>query len=1194
VLLFLPFVFNITSIDPDCTATGTPDKGEFDFYDSGKADYVLYIIICETGSCYLNDMQNGGLKLLDVIQNEYKTTGSTLELTTLYSDGLKDWSGNFYSPDWSKYTQVWVADLSSSTDVASPMMDIYAKVGTWYNSRGQPHIICDGRYISSLWPAAAANSYYTNIPRPERTFILNYFANLRVRGGGLALLTDHNVFNYGINEINRLIGINDFYGYFYLEPYLMEIDIGSSIFQYPKKSYYNISTIGDYRPTIPTYWPTRTALDLGIFIDDSSTAFTPFNNQPNGKFLYQIGWHRGHLDEPGIATTIRGQVGFLIEIVTPVCNQRFQNDDTISFIVRVVKGGSGSITYTWTSSLSGAFLSNAVDAAANITKKASDFVLGTHVITVLAVDSSKLQAQAKVRISIVYLTGNEKCFAAAWNHGSDVYELFPIKRNKTAVDYFSYGVPVPDSSNLGDKFEEARTGQYFFYQEPNGDVRVISVFGSGVDKSVPGRAYADLIVTNQGNASYEQIAPALQFSSFPYNAVSGIGSATYTFGATSSGFVFGPLSTTLDFCVNLYFDRSKEDNLDVLKLRSHARPSNETSSTQPIVFFANAPLLTTSLQLCYGQCHCADKQLASLTDKFSNRAVKFGLNGVIGNYSQGVTCTWNIIPNTPDTVWGISLYFDAFDFGTGDQLQVFEGSTQNTIYTGRTIPPNLLSNFGTLKAIFSSDNDNSTGLGFYVEYWVLPQLNQIVPDHVPSEQMTPIVVHGANFIDSPNLMCLFDGVPTPAKYIDVHTIGCVAPMHAIGTYRFEVSNDGKRYTLTDGTKFPNVNITWYDATCDNITDCALCAKKNSCEWCNILANPGASFCQPLKGVKQCLPPNVLDNTQCCSQCQNFNSCSGGGKCNCNNTCTCDANHYSIPPDCSCVKCPVNLITGNVCSFDVIGQKLGLACQCNGSCNCPKGFWGKDCSCIICDGTNGVQCGGHGTCQCDGNCTCNPGYISTTVLRKKCDCSTICPKNCSGHGNCSCGSCICDPGSALLQDCSCKEKCDKDCNGNGNCACDGSCQCFQGFNGTLCDVKLDCNLSCDACQAQSYCGWCPKDVNLTTNVTGKCYHKSDKLDSSNCLASDLLRGGSCATFVVQNVPPVNPIGTYIAIAAGFAVLAALAAILAFALKKSETKSDILLNGQDPFGGAQGVQSPLYQADKTVGQNVLFQSKTDAEL
>jgi len=295
---------------------------------------------------------------------------------------------------------------------------------------------------------------------------------------------------------------------------------------------------------------------------------------------------------------------------------------------------------------------------------------------------------------------------------------------------------------------------------------------------------------------------------------------------------------------------------------------------------------------------------------------------------------YNIQPNTPDPIWGISLYFDEFDFATGDSIEIFEGSTTLGTFSGKTIN-DILSDATTMKVTFQSNADADTGRGFEINYWVLPGLTQITPDRVPAQQNTIIKVTGFNFINSKFLTCQIDGrLNIPGTYIDSKTISCVIPERDPSlfqlnvAYNFEVSNDGRRFTLTDGTVSGrnNVTILYFDATCSDITDCAACIGKN-CDWCND-PNATLSKCYPKGGAGVC--PDL--DTDCCRKCQPLSGCKGNGKCECNNTCTCNIDYFQNPPDCSCKKCPTHPNGQHCGGTDPSGRLIGT-CDCNGTCIC---------------------------------------------------------------------------------------------------------------------------------------------------------------------------------------------------------------------------------------------------------------------
>jgi len=126
-----------------------------------------------------------------------------------------------------------VVDLSSEADNTATKVNAMKKVAAWWEQRGRPHVILDARYISSCWHPRKSSIYDKDV-----ALIENYFVNLRIRGGGLFLGTDHHVFQNGINEIPKAIGIKQFCCYFHVPPYKMMIDHENPIFNYPQIAYY--------------------------------------------------------------------------------------------------------------------------------------------------------------------------------------------------------------------------------------------------------------------------------------------------------------------------------------------------------------------------------------------------------------------------------------------------------------------------------------------------------------------------------------------------------------------------------------------------------------------------------------------------------------------------------------------------------------------------------------------------------------------------------------------------------------------------------------------------------------------------------------------------------------------------------------------------------------------------------------------
>lgn len=185
---------------------------------------VLYVNILPG---YDSDMYLGFTKLRDLVKQYYPASSVDVRIDS----GSSTHSQQFYAltpsasilPNLDGYTQIWVADLAPYGDNSATQMASYQKIANWYKGQGtyvvnefttlpfdSPHLILDGRWISSLWSVSV---YGANSFRPNIKLIENYFVNLAVRGGGLALLTDHaNDFTRGINEINNFINIGGFYG----------------------------------------------------------------------------------------------------------------------------------------------------------------------------------------------------------------------------------------------------------------------------------------------------------------------------------------------------------------------------------------------------------------------------------------------------------------------------------------------------------------------------------------------------------------------------------------------------------------------------------------------------------------------------------------------------------------------------------------------------------------------------------------------------------------------------------------------------------------------------------------------------------------------------------------------------------------------------------------------------------------------
>lgn len=169
--------------------------------------------------------------------------------------------------DYGDFDQVWVYDLVTGPDNSATQMANYQNIANWYNGLAAKNLIVDGRIISSApgWTAAGGFA-------PEDAWIQSYATQLDTHGGGMVLGTDHDVFQLGINQINQLININPFSGFFG---------------QYPTSQ-------AQVDPLSPLYVPIGNCVDapaLPCINDNSTTGFAPAGAQPNGQFLTPVAYH---------------------------------------------------------------------------------------------------------------------------------------------------------------------------------------------------------------------------------------------------------------------------------------------------------------------------------------------------------------------------------------------------------------------------------------------------------------------------------------------------------------------------------------------------------------------------------------------------------------------------------------------------------------------------------------------------------------------------------------------------------------------------------------------------------------------------------------------------------------------------------------------------------------------------------------
>ena len=175
--------------------------------------------------------------------------------------------------DYSTFDQIFVYDLYHSTDKNAAQMGNYEGIANWYNGLTDQNLILDGRIISSDVTWTSANSMSS-----EEDWIQNYATQLDLRGGGLMLGTDHDAFQSGINEINALIGVNAFSGFFGSYPTSQAVvDPNSPLF---------VAGLDSCRADATT----------NCINDNSTTGFVATGLQANGQMLTPVAYHGAALD----------------------------------------------------------------------------------------------------------------------------------------------------------------------------------------------------------------------------------------------------------------------------------------------------------------------------------------------------------------------------------------------------------------------------------------------------------------------------------------------------------------------------------------------------------------------------------------------------------------------------------------------------------------------------------------------------------------------------------------------------------------------------------------------------------------------------------------------------------------------------------------------------------------------------------
>jgi hypothetical protein len=211
---------------------------------------------------------------------------------------------------------------------------------------------------------------------------------LKSRGGGLLLGTDHSFggplsdsYTLGINSVNVLIGLNQFFGQFGLGMTHIAVDTNSPLMKSPN--------------------------DLGsVLWADYTPGEVPFGLQPNGKMLNSLAWYLGNQETPGISTTIDKTNGYRVWITSPPSSSIYLSGQPITFSVDQTNGFP-PYRYTWTSDKDGLL-------GTGTTLICSSLSTGAHAITVTGVDSVNQIDNDSIRLTVATTNLNIAVAVEIW------------------------------------------------------------------------------------------------------------------------------------------------------------------------------------------------------------------------------------------------------------------------------------------------------------------------------------------------------------------------------------------------------------------------------------------------------------------------------------------------------------------------------------------------------------------------------------------------------------------------------------------------------------------------------------------------------------------------------------------------------------------------------------------------------------
>ena len=265
-----------------------------------------------------------------------------------------------------------------------------------------------------------------------------------------------------------------------------------------------------------------------------------------------------------------------------------------------------------------------------------------------------------------------------------------------------------------------------------------------------------------------------------------------------------------------------------------------------------------------------------------------------------------------------------------------------------------------------------------------------------------------------------------------------------------------------------------NVTCDvNAT----CGNRGRCAWdetCECFEGFSGADCSIHWNdvLEKC--PKFRFAEGCEASCNKANHCSDNGECNFDGSCMCFEGW-----------------TGHDCSVDLrakkkpeqcLGQAYGMECE-------------SECSMA-------VSCSSNGRCMGDGSCLCFPGWTGLHCNHPEEESKDPCSENVTNPDAAHCRAHLrCDEG-LFGDDCFLDCTMASTCSNNGRCMGDGSCMCFPGFSG------VDCSDDVGAAEAICEDGVSSVGCKQQCTMASTCSNNGRCMGDGSCLCFDSWDGHNC--------------------------------------------------------------------------------------